>query len=128
MSPNSHYVFQLKEDNFAVWQDRIKDLFAEELSDFLEEDIPVPIDPSEKKTYLKNNQAALHLIKKSIGDQFIPYIKGCKSAYKVWSTLSDYLQENKDVIIERCKETLHSLKMNENNAHAYIKAFKEANL
>ena len=68
--------------NFFSWKTRIITIPEElELENYIEKDIPIPQDETEKLTWKRRNNKARKIIVDSVKDHILPSISDIKSEY-----------------------------------------------
>ena len=74
--------------NFFSWKTRIITILEElELEEYIEKEIPIPQDETEKLTWKRRNNKAKKIIVDSVKDHILPSISEIKSTHEVFKTI-----------------------------------------
>ena len=81
--------------NFFSWKTCIITILKElELETYIEEDIPIPQNESERLTWKRRNNKERKIIVDSVKDHILPSISDIKSAYEVFKIIKNTFEIN----------------------------------
>ena len=108
--------------NFFSWKTRIITILEElELEEYIEKEIPIPQDETEKLTWKRRNNKAKKIIVDSVKDHILPSISEIKSAYEVFQTIKNTFEINNSSRLIILKSQLLNTKMKKGDSiHSYF--------
>ena len=98
--------------NFASWKTRLLIILREmELENYIETNLPMPENESEKATWKRHNNKAMKIIIDLVKDHILPSISNLKNAFDMFSTIQSTFEINNTSRLLTLKQDLLYIKM-----------------
>jgi len=83
--------------NYIAWKDRMEVVLEDNgLKDFIDQEIPKPIDKTEQVEWKKCVARARRILLEGVRDHIVSSLHGKETPHAMWKTLKDFYQNNSD--------------------------------
>ena len=98
--------------NFSSWKIRLLIILREmELKNYIETNLPMPENESEKTTWKRHNNKPMKIIIDSVKDHILPFIANLKTAFDMVTTIQSIFEINNTSRLLTLKQDLLYIKM-----------------
>lgn len=83
--------------NYIAWKDHMEEVLEDNgLKDFIDQEIPNPIDKTEQVEWRKRVARARRILLEGVQDHIVSSLHGKETLHAMWKTLKDLYQNSSD--------------------------------
>jgi len=83
--------------NYIAWKDRMEAILEDNgLKDFIDQEVPKPIDATELAEWKKCVARARRILLEGVRDHIVSSLHGKETPFLIWKTLKDLYQNSND--------------------------------